>query len=575
MGVFDRVKNYFKNRRIERLERDLEVISQRESNYNPGHFKNLNILDPEKEFTLSVHENLTWFIGKPRLIRMFYTTFPELTQELNYFWHKAPGKYRKVHSGIPKAIARKMATIIFGGGFTNDITVYKKNEDGVTTDEIDERKSKQAFDVVEILKDKVEFISKIKGGATTESWCGHLFLKFSIDLSLSQYPILEVADIRNAEVVKERGITTAIIFKNYYNLNQRSFVLKEIHTLNEIDEPVLLNKLYEITALGQKEIPLNSLPETKELLPEYTFKGLKGMLAFEKANKLPNNDFLDTPYGASDFAGAHSSFDALDETLSEIYAEIRNNKTVRYMPDIFLKYSEDSIAEIDEFITNYVKITGSMEEEAKNKIDITYIEDKQDSLHKKWKVAITTACNNAGINPIAIGVAGLESITASEESQQERNKVTLETRSDKIESWKPFLENVLLQMLSLNSWMQKEYGLEQAGLSRVDIDWTNCSVNVKFGDYIVKTKKDLIDTWGGAKEKGVASQYTAITQIWDGDWDEAQITEEVNRIRFEQGMSLDNPMNLPELTGLSNDDEDDEIDELANEGAEDEPAAHS
>ena len=38
-------------------------------------------------------------------------------------------------------------------------------------------------------------------------------------------------------------------------------------------------------------MPLSTLPQTKELEEIVIFEGLKGMLAFEKANKLPNAEF--------------------------------------------------------------------------------------------------------------------------------------------------------------------------------------------------------------------------------------------------------------------------------------------
>ena len=72
-----------------------------------------------------------------------------------------------------------------------------------------------------------------KCGAFTESWSGHLFAKWNYDLDASNYPILELADVRNAEVRKIRGVTTAIVFKNYYNKNQKQYVHKEIYTTNE------------------------------------------------------------------------------------------------------------------------------------------------------------------------------------------------------------------------------------------------------------------------------------------------------------------------------------------------------
>ena len=40
-----------------------------------------------------------------------------------------------------------------------------------------------------------------------------------------------------------------------------------------------------------------------------------------------------------------------------------------------------------------------------------------------------------------------------------------------------------------------------------------------------------------------------LKKIWEKEWDESQILEEINLLRFEQGMSLDNPSNLPGLDG--------------------------
>lgn len=570
MGViqnaYDKIKRYFDRKRQDRLERDLMAIAHRGYKYNPDYAISESI-NPEKDFSLSVQENLVWFIGKGSIIRDFYQRNSALVDSLNFFWHKAPANYRKVHSGVPKQIARKMATILFGGGFTNEVEIFKVDENGNVTNELDKAKSAQVLENLEIYKKECNFEEIMKTGATTESWCGHVFFKYSFDLSLSEYAILECVDLRNAEVIKIRGITKAIIFKNYYANNNRKFVHKETYTTDENGDAMIINELYVIRQSGEEKVPLVTLPETADYPEVFVFKGLKGMLAFEKANKLPNNDFLDSPYGASDFAGAHSSFDALDETLSEIYSEIRNNKTIRYIPDIFLRYdNETSVASLDAFITNYVKITGSLDEQAKNQINITHIEDKQESLYSKWKIGISTVCNNAGISPLALGVTGLESIASSDTSQRERNKATLETREEKLNRWKPLIEKMLLQLLAFNSWLQRNYDVQKQ-LNQIDVNFDNCNVLVKFGDYIIEPQSALIDVWGKAKQAGVASTRHALKEIHP-DWSEQKIEEELNLIRFELGMSLDNPMNLPNLTGLEKNEEDEleELEEIEKKG---------
>lgn len=571
MGVLqnaiDRIRGYFDKRRQNRLERDLNVILNKEYSFNPKYFKGMkDLIPPEQEFSLSVQENYVWFTGKPRLIRQFYRTYgPICSQDLNFFWAKAPVDWRKVHSGIPKQLSRKMATILFGGGISTEIEIFKVDENGNITSELDKDAIAKVRENLEIYIQECDFITKLKNGATTESWSGHVFYKFSFDLDLSEYAILEVVDLRNAEVVKERGITTSIIFKNYYTIKDKNYILKETYTTEEkTGDAMIVTELFQITEAGEKKVPLNAFPEFADIEEVFIFNGLKGMLAFEKPNKLPNNDFLESPYGASDYAGAHSSFDALDETLSEIYAELRNNKTIRYVPDMFLTIDgkENSVALYDNFITNYVKVGSSLEETAKNEINITTIPDKQESLFSKWKIGVTTVTNNGGISPLTLGVTGLESISSSDTSQRERNKATLETREDKLASWQPFIENMLLKLLAFNSWLQKEHGVQEK-LNRIDVDFDNCNVLVKFGDYIIEPQSTMINVWGGAKSMGVASTRQALKEIHP-DWSDQKIDEELNLIRFELGMSLDNPMNLPELTGFEN--EEDELEKLEDEG---------
>ena len=46
------------------------------------------------------------------------------------------------------------------------------------------------------------------------------------------------------------------------------------------------------------------------------------------------------------------------------------------------------------------------------------------------------------------------------------------------------MEKVLLQMLSLNAWIQKQFGVEQEGLNKLEIDFSNCNVAIEFPDYI-------------------------------------------------------------------------------------------
>lgn len=555
-------------KRLSRLQEDLNMLNAKGIKYNPIYEKQIVQYNKEQDFSLNILENLAWFSGNPRLLR---TTFINnyYKGEINYFWSNAPINYPKVHSGLPALMAKKNATILFGGGIMNEVVIYKEHETGEMTDIPDEDKSSEVLSIIEILKDKTNFNKNISTAAVNSSWCGHAFFKLGYDLRISIYPILETTDIRQAEIIKERGITTAIIFKNDYfgKGNEVIFRHKEIYTTTDDGDALIINKLYEIKAAGiEVEVPLTKLPETAELNEEIVFNGIKGMLAFEIPNKLPNNEFPDSPYGASDYANNSTFFDGLDETVSEIFAEIRNNKSKRMIPSTMILYLHDEndenadITKFDPFATNYLKVDGDPDQNAKNEIITSTIADKQESLHSKWRIAVTTILNNAGYSPVSIGITGIESVSSSADSQEERNKATLETRAGKLEIWKPELEKILLQMLSLNYWMQTELPINQEDIPKIDVNFKNCDINVKFNDYIIPKQKDLINVWGGAKQVGVASTYTALRNIHK-NWSDYQIDNEVNIIRYENGMSLDNPANLPELTGFEEDDVNNEEDD--------------
>lgn len=521
---------WLQNRYDRKLEKGLMRLSQKSIKYNPKMVNNIDYINPEREFSLSIAENLVWFIGKPRLLRLFYTTNVDLSLELNYFWRVSPPKYRKVHSGMPANIASKMATILFGSDV--DITA---TSDTLTPEQLEEINI-----MVQDLIAGTRMMEKFKEGAITESWCGHIFYKWSVDETISPYPILELTDLRNAEIERDRGITTGIIFKTDYVSGANRYQLHERYGKTPDGKAMITNTLYELKDQGPVAVSLSRLPATAELEPIITID-IDGMLAFEKPNKLPNNEFLLCPYGASDYSGCASAFDALDEVLSEIYAEMRNNKTIRYVPQSLIEKVMDDdghiiVSEFDNFVTNVVKVYDDLDQTADNKVTYSEIRDKMESLKEKWKIAITTVCNNAGLSPLALGVTGLESVNAGELSQRERNRVTLETRNSKLTSWAPLISDMVRQGLKVYCLIKQ-------------IPYNDVNISVTFSDYIVESQKDLLTTWGLAKQQRVASTREAVKNCHP-KWSDDQVEDELNLIRYEEGMTAETPTDLPNLEDL-------------------------
>lgn len=557
------LKDFFTRRRLNRLQRDLNMLRDT-IKFNPYAVAMIDS-ETDKDFSRRITEYRVWSMGNSYVLRRFFVGTLEY-RTCNYFWTRAPLSYRMIHSGLPGLICSKMPRILFGNGIAPTVSVYKDSG------EVDKNKTKAATDYTLQLIDKVKLRDVLTECATNESWGGHSFIKFSFDTDLSNFPIIEAADIMSTEVVKERNETVAIIFKTWYEdkkkgNQQRKYRLDEIYTTDATGDAVIRYELYELTTGEEKRVPLNSIPETQKIVEavngddEVVFTGLKGMLAFEKPNKLPSLEFPHSNYGASDFEGATDSFDAVDEAYSTIINEIRDNRTFRYFASHNFRRDKDTgeiLTPDDGFTKNFVLTEGDIDQEQgvnKNRI-VDQIPDKTEEHKAKYLTAVTVALNKAGLSPYSIGITGLESINQSAESQQERNKVTLETRKAKLELWTPYLSKVLSQLLAFNTYLLNTVGVKQDDMPLPDMDITLSTVTIDFGEYLQDTDKDLVDIWGLAKSQGISSTQNAVRELHKS-WSEKQILDETNVILFENGMATDTPNGLPDLTGIETDEGDD------------------
>lgn len=596
MSIFSKISDYNKKRFDRKIERSLIRLNDK-IKYNPE-YNNLTIkyMTSERR-SRKLSEYLVWYIGDEYLLSYFYKegTAPLLTDsqaDLRMFWRVAPDALIKVHTGIPGIISNKKSRVLWGNGIGIEVTVYTKDAEGNITDKVDEKESDKIYNMLQkVLIPKTKLMDHLKKSTEDESWSGHTALKFNFDKNITPYPIIETADARIISIIKERGHTTGIKFQEWYTNDKenKKYRLDEIYTTVrnekelayynqwkygldtkplEVGDAVIKYELYLLDGSQEKIVPIQfwaaRCPEltghlvTKagEPYEAIAFNGLQGMLAMEKPNRLPNNDFPGSWYGASDYSRSALSFDKLDELYSENAREVRDNKGLQFFPPEWLdKDSEGNIIGKDKFKTNYLRSKGDMDQTQGSGEPAGAIEvkDRTDSLSKKWQIEIGMICANAHISPVSLGgiSKGFEGIAASPESQQEREKDTQDTRKEMIELWTPYLNETLVKMLEFNTWLL-ENGLvtEQPGLDEdMDIDFENCHINVTFPDYVQQTDQEKINTWGGAKQMGVADLETVVKRIYNKLTKEQQ-DEIITNLRLEQGIALDNPdaLNLNDLT---------------------------
>lgn len=573
MRWIESIKNRVQERRVNKLEKDLIALRSK-MKFDPRLLSKDFDVETVDTFTRRIYEYKLWSMGNAGALCWFYRTGNAYVGKYeynkhNYFWAKCPPTRRMVHCGIPGLISTRMADILFKNGVKVNSIVYKDAEGESLKEDKDAEKKADEF-ISATLLPALKLQENLQQAAVVESWGGHCFLRLSHDVSTSAYPILETFDVTKGEVIKTRGITKAIIFKTWYEHNGKTYRLDEIYSTTDDGDACITYKLYGFDGSKEKECGLLAIPQTREMFflngqgnengiqldeeQRFVYKGLKGMLAFEKPNKTPSQEFPTSNYGASDYEGAVDYFDSLDEITSGNVREVRTNETKRYIPDTLIDIDEDGKPlGLDEFCDSYEVTKGDTDQDATNKIEVVQVADKTESFLSKWKTVLSMICNKAKISPYSLGITWLEAVGPAADSLQERNKVTLDMRTGKLALWTPVLTELLLRSLQLCTWMQNNVDgvLDKHKLDGVpELDFTNgnATLQLDFGEYIQEGVTQRINTWASAKSSRVASTDECVRQIHP-DWTTKQVNDEVNLIRFEDGMSLDNPANLPNLTG--------------------------
>jgi A118 family predicted phage portal protein len=548
------ISNYFKERRLLKLRGDLELIAKSDFAYNPYKLMLPDSLRDKNEVSKTMLESLVWYSGKTQALIEYYTrSLNEADHREDFFWRTASNfpTTRKIHSGLPQLISKTMSKLLFGNGLKIVPTVYNDNQ------EIDTVQTDLTKEAINIIAKETDLMQKLATGAITESWSGHIAYKLSFNVMLSPYPIIESYDPRYFDIIKLRGVLIGIVFKKYIETgggqSLRRYVLKEFYTTNDDGDAIINYSLHQVAADGREtEVSLQTLEQTKDLFenPTITFTGLKGMLAFEKPNVMESSVFVDSPFGQSDYDVAFSLFDGLDEIISGIVEEIRTNKTMRYIPEDFIPRDQaGNFNRLNNYVTNFIKYKSDIDQDSKSKIETTSIPDKTMEHYEKWRILIQNVCNACGLSPVSLGIDGLVSISSSDKTLQEKNRTSLETRATKIELWKPFVEKMILTILELTSYIQAQYPQTiPAGFPVINVKWSNAEIAVQFNDYLVNSIEDRISTWSQAKAGGVASIETIVDQIWGDEFSQEDKDSEVNRIKIETGVPLDDPsmLNLTE-----------------------------
>jgi len=458
----------------------VEKYLNKKTEENPYEYN--TILTPDRmeklrdRFTRNMLINSVWYGGNDLALKGLYErdlksfrigTFT--SEDLNYFWAQQTSgtNIRKMHSGIPQLISEKMVDLILSNGY--EYLVYKDADEK----EEDEDNQKR----LELILEDNMFEVLLQEAIETESWSGGVAIKLSTNVALP-YPIIEIIQPEEYEPTVVAGRIVADTFITYFNRNNSSYKFKEKYGVDEKGGYIKysLERLVGDNWVGAN---LTDIEETKDYEDNY-FPGVMEKFSIYKPNKLPNSEFRGSRLGESDYSGSHGLFDGIDEVISAMVQEFRDAKIKNFWPSNLLPTDPQTNMQYlpptlkKDFITLTVGI-GEKEKPTKP-------EQIQGDIHtekyvQSYTKLIEGVLNNAGLSPQSIGVTGLESTAASEESQELREKTSIRTRGKKIEVWTPTLNKLFSLLLILDDIKNKK----QVG---------EYHITVTFNDYKIKTMKD-------------------------------------------------------------------------------------
>ena len=493
-----------------------------------------NIITPDRmaalrdKYTRSVLINGVWYSGNDLELKQLYERdlkafkIGQVTsEELNYFWAQPTSgtNIRKIHSGIPQLISEKFVDLILSNGY--EFNVYKDNK---FEDEDEENKTR-----LELILDDNMFMGILQEAIETESWSGGVAIKLSTNARFD-YPIIEIIQPEEYEPVIVAGRVVEDIFIKYFDRKNMSFKLKEHYGIDD-KGGFIKYKLYKLIGRGDGatwiEADLSELEETKDL-KDISFNGIFEKFSIYKPNKLPNSEFRGSRLGESDYSGSHGLFDALDEVISAMVQEFRDGKIKNFWPSNLLP--TDPLDNNKTYLPPALKkdfivyTSGIGEKEQPDKVEQVQGDIHSEKYLESYKKLLETIVNNAGLSPQTLGVTGLDSTAASEESQELREKTSIRTREKKVDLWTMTLNKLFNLLLILD-----DYKNEQT-IGEYYID-------VVFNDYKIQTIQDKTAIAGAGIMNKTWDILSAVQYIHDELPEEQQMLMAV-KIKIENGMNV-------------------------------------
>ncbi|MDQ0854792.1 A118 family predicted phage portal protein [Arthrobacter sp. V4I6] len=390
------------------------------------------------------------------------------------------------------------------------------------------------------------FEQTMVSAAEVSAGLGGIFLRVSWDTSIRQHVFVSKVDPDMAWPEFRWGSLVAVTFwRTVKTENSTIWRHLERHELNDAGIGVIVHGLYAGTAdnLGQAQ-PFDSHDSTAWLTRTGTVENLidgttvstltEGLGAVYAPNILPSSLWRKDPIGCnlgrSDLEGIEQKLDALDELYSSWLRDIRLGKGRLIVGDSMLRdlgAGMGSGFDLDTTIFTPVKAAPSSASSEKMAIEQVQFDIRTEDFLKAIDHFRRIILAAAGYSPSTFGLTDDgAAMTATEVAA--RQQLSFTTRKRKILGLKPAEETILSKALAVDAVIFPGQGAEPL------------AVSVEFADGVSDDPKTIAE----ANQLDYNSQSASIAERVrkrNPDWSDEQVDDEVEAIRKDFGLALEDP----------------------------------
>lgn len=435
---------------------------------------------------------MLWYRGDASELHQYYTQTDDMMGNAK-FWAAESSNgidFRKIHTGLPAMIMDMLADIIVDS--FNKITITNNDQAQKDWEDIAEDN-----DFKETVKQSIIDVFVEHDGA----------FKISYDTEISKYPIIEFYPGSKVEFEYTRGRITAVIFKNYYDKKNVTYVLKERY-----DKKSVTYTLYKNDNICQ----LSEIEETKDLeeVTDNTFMMAIPMM-FNKSKKFKGR-------GQSIIEKKIDAFDSFDEVWSQWIDAIRDNRTHEYIPEELLPQDENgNYLKPNTFDRRFTQIGSSLQEDKGSQIIRNNSDFDYEGMLQSYITALDL-CLQGLISPSTLGIDVKKLDNA--DAQREKEKATQYTRGKVIDT----LEKVIPKLVCACLMAYDKARDKTAGKYEATVD---------FKEYANPSFEATVETVSKARpNQNIMSIEKTVDTMYGDSLSKEEKEEEVRRLKEEAGI---------------------------------------